>query len=49
MTIWETITNNLRKRKGEFTGTSGNEDAISKRLDKGKSVNIANPHTYPGY
>lgn len=43
MTFWDQIANSLRARKGEFTGTSGNEDAINKRLDKGRSVNISNP------
>lgn len=43
MNIWESISNSLKARKGEFTGTSGNEDKISKRVDKGQSVNISNP------
>ena len=43
MSIWESISNSLKARKGEFTGTSGNEDKISKRIDKGQSVNISNP------
>lgn len=41
--FWNNITNSLRARKGEFTGTSGNEDKIGKRLDENKSVNISNP------
>ena len=49
MTIWESITNNLRKRKGEFSGTSGNEADISKRLEKGKNVSISNPTSYRTY
>lgn len=41
--LWDDITNNLRARKGHFTGTSGNEDKISKRIDSEKNVNISNP------
>ena len=49
MKFWENIINSLRARKGEFTGTSGNEAAISKRLDNNKSVNITNPTSYRTY
>lgn len=49
MTIWESITKNLRARKGEFNGTSGNEAGIEKAMDKGKSINIANPTSYRTY
>lgn len=44
MAFWENITNSLRARKGEFTGTSGkNNEKINKRIDENKSVNISNP------
>ena len=46
MNIWEQITKNLRARKGEFTGTSGNQSDIEKAMQKGKSVNINNPTSY---
>ena len=46
MKFWNNIMNGLRARKGEFTGTSGNEAAISKRLDNNKSVYITNPTSY---
>ena len=49
MKFWENIINGLRTRKGEFTGTSGNEAAISKRLDNNKSINITNPTSYRTY
>ena len=49
MKFWNNIMNGLRARKGEFTGTSGNEAAISKRLDNNKSVNISNPTSYRTY
>lgn len=41
--FWNNIASSLKARKGQFTGTSGNEDRINKRLDENKSVNIANP------
>ena len=34
MKFWNNIMNSLKGRKGEFTGTSGNEAKISERLDK---------------
>lgn len=44
MAFWENITNSLKARKGEFTGTSGkNSGKINKRIDENKSVNISNP------
>lgn len=49
MTIWEQIAKSLRARKGEFTGTSGNQSSIEKAMDKGKSINIANPTSYRTY
>lgn len=49
MKFWNNIMNGLRARKGEFTGTSGNEAAISKRLDNNKSINITNPTSYRTY
>ena len=49
MKFWENIINSLKARKGEFTGTSGNEAAISKRLDNNKSINITNPTSYRTY
>lgn len=49
MTIWESITKNLRARKGEFTGTSGNQAAIEKAMNKGKSINISSPTSYRTY
>ena len=49
MKFWNNIINGLKARKGEFTGTSGNEAAISKRLDNNKSVNIINPTSYRTY
>ena len=49
MKFWNNIMNGLRARKGEFTGTSGNEAAISKRLHNNKSVNITNPTSYRTY
>lgn len=39
----------LKARKGEFTGTSGNEANISKRVDNNQSVNVANPTSYRTY
>ena len=39
----------LKARKGEFTGTSGNEANISKRVDDNQSVNVANPTSYRTY
>ena len=41
--------NGLKARRGEFTGTSGNEAKISERLDNNKSVNISNPTSYRTY
>lgn len=35
--------NGLRARKGEFTGTSGNEAKISERLSNNQTVNISAP------
>lgn len=49
MKFWNNIMNGLKARKGEFTGTSSNEAAISKRLDNNKSVNISNPTSYRTY
>ena len=46
MKFWENIINSLKARKGEFTGTSGNEAKIEKAMDNGKSINIANPTSY---
>ena len=47
--FWDNIVSGIKARKGEFTGTSGNEAAISKRLDNNKSVNISNPTSYRTY
>ena len=41
--------NSLKARKGEFTGTSGNEAKIEKAMEKGKSINISNPTSYRTY
>lgn len=49
MKFWNSIVSGLKARKGEFTGTSGNEAAISKRLDNNKSINISNPTSYRTY
>ena len=49
MKFWDNIVSGLKARKGEFTGTSGNEASISKRLDNNKSVNISNPTSYRTY
>ena len=49
MKFWENIVTGLKARKGEFTGTSGNEAKISERLDNNKSVNISNPTSYRTY
>lgn len=49
MGFWENVVKSMRARKGEFTGTSGNEANISKRVDSGKSVNISNPTSYRTY
>ena len=46
MKFWENIVSGLKARKGEFTGTSGNEAKISERLDNNKSVNISNPTSF---
>lgn len=47
--FWDNIVSGIKARKGEFTGTSGNEAAISKRLDNNKSINISNPTSYRTY
>ena len=47
--FWDNIVSGIKARKGEFTGTSGNEAAISKRLDNNKSVNIISPTSYRTY
>lgn len=39
----------LKARKGEFTGTTGNEANISKRVDNNQSVNVSNPTSYRTY
>lgn len=49
MKFWNNIMNSLKARKGEFTGTSGNEAQIEKAMDKGKSINISNPTSYRTY
>ena len=49
MKFWENIVTGLKARKGEFTGTSGNESKISERLDNNKSVNISNPTSFRTY
>lgn len=49
MKFWNNIMNSLKARKGEFTGTSGNEAKIEKAMDKGKSINISNPTSYRTY
>lgn len=49
MKFWNNIMSGLKARKGEFTGTSGNEANISKRLDSNQSVNVANPTSYRTY
>lgn len=49
MGFWENVVKSMRARKGEFTGTSDNIGAISKRVDKGQSVNISNPTSYRTY
>ena len=49
MKFWKNIISGLKERKGEFTGTSGNEAKISERLDNNKSVNISNPTSYRTY
>ena len=49
MKFWNNIINGLRARKGEFTGTSGNEAKIEKAMEKGKSINISNPTSYRTY
>lgn len=49
MKFWENIINGLRARKGEFTGTSGNEAQIEKAIENGKSINISNPTSYRTY
>lgn len=49
MNFWKNVISGLAERKGQFTGTSGNEAKIEKAMDKGKSVNIANPTSYRTY
>lgn len=49
MKFWENIVSGLKARKGEFSGTSGNEAKISERLDNNKSVNISNPTSFRTY
>ena len=49
MKFWNNIINGLRARKGEFTGTSGNEAQIEKAMEKGKSINISNPTSFRTY
>ena len=49
MKFWNNIINGLRARKGEFTGTSGNEAKIEKAMEKGKSINISNPTSFRTY
>lgn len=43
MKLWDNIMTSLKARKGEFTGTSGNEAKISNKINSGNSVNISNP------
>lgn len=43
MKLWDNIMTSLKARKGEFLGTSGNEEKISKKINSGNSVNISNP------
>ncbi len=49
MKFWENIVSGLKARKGEFSGTSGNEAQIEKAMDKGKSINISNPTSFRTY
>lgn len=49
MKFWNNIVSGLKARKGEFSGTSGNEAKISERLDNNKSVNISNPTSFRTY
>jgi hypothetical protein len=49
MKFWNNIMSGLKARKGEFTGTSGNEANISKRVNNNQSVNISNPTSYRTY
>ena len=49
MKFWENIVSGLKARKGEFSGTSGNEAQIEKAMEKGKSINISNPTSYRTY
>ena len=46
MKFWKNIVSGLKARRGEFTGTSGNEARISERLDNNKTVNISNPTSF---
>ena len=43
MKLWDSISASLKARKGEFLGTSGNEEKISNKINSGNSVNISNP------
>ena len=43
MNFWKNVITSLAERKGQFAGTSGNEEKISKRLEDNKGVNISNP------
>lgn len=43
MGFWENVVKSMRARKGEFTGTSGNEAKISERLSNNQTVNISAP------
>lgn len=49
MKFWDNIVSGLKARKGEFTGTSGNEARIEKAMEKGKSINISNPTSFRTY
>ena len=49
MKFWNNIINGLLARKGEFSGTSGNEAQIEKAMEKGKSINISNPTSFRTY
>lgn len=49
MGFWENVVKGIRARKGEFTGTSGNEEKISERLGNNQTVNIANPTSMRTY
>ena len=55
MGFWENVVKSMRARKGEFTGTSGNQaDIENARYDpEDDSLNITQEwrttHRYPGY